>query len=260
MTVEQIEQRHSSVFGVQGIDLVTPDPPPPWMELPDDDLAYHVAHELTHIVLRQRGFPKTGRGTPYGEDSAEARIGGDLEEMVLHSPLEKLLLPFGFNHDYIRARMLEGAMNGMVRSPVPVPEPGTPWSFTWAIRYCELQLELVPEQWDGLEAIYKERAPGVYDLGEEPGGNHAPGRLGNQGAGAGGYDRGPGHTGARCGRAGPGHRPLGGQGLLIAETARPIDRRVSADSALSAVRWSFSSYSVPGRCHNPRKWRKTPIP
>ena len=137
------------------------------MELPDDDLAYHVAHELTHIVLRQRGFPKTGRGTPYGEDSAEARIGGDLEEMVLHSPLEKLLLPFGFNHDYIRARMLEGAMNGMVRSPVPVPEPGTPWSFTWAIRYCELQLELVPEQWDGLEAIYKERAPGVYDLGEE---------------------------------------------------------------------------------------------
>ena len=69
--------------------------------------------------------------------------------------------------DDIRARMLEGAMNGMVRSPVPVPEPGTPWSFTWAIRYCELQLELVPEQWDGLEAIYKERAPGVYDLGEE---------------------------------------------------------------------------------------------
>ena len=29
VTVEQIEQGHSSVFGAQGIDLVAPDTPPP---------------------------------------------------------------------------------------------------------------------------------------------------------------------------------------------------------------------------------------
>ena len=72
------------------------------MSLPDSDLAYHVAHELTHRVLAARGYPRTVRGAGYPEDSAEARIGADLEEMVLHPPLESLLQPFGFTHHFIQ--------------------------------------------------------------------------------------------------------------------------------------------------------------
>lgn len=162
--VEYIEEGLSSVFGEQGADFSTPGLPA-WASLPDDDLAYHVAHELTHIVLRQRGFPKTGYGIQYPRGSAEARIGGDIEEMVLHPALEKLLQPFGFKNDFIRGRMLNGALNGLSSSPVP--EKGTPWSYTWAIRYCELQLELEPSQWLRLRAIYVERAPDVRALGEE---------------------------------------------------------------------------------------------
>ena len=158
---EHIEEGHSSVFGAQGIDVVAPDTPA-WVELPDDDLGYHVAHELTHFVLRERGFPRTGRGRQFGEDSGEARIGGDLEEMVLHPPLDKLLIPFRFKREFILAGMLEGAMNGLTRSPVP--EPGSPWFFTWAIRYCELRLDLQPKEWEGLETVYRERAPRVCDL------------------------------------------------------------------------------------------------
>ena len=162
--IEYIEEGHSSVFGAHGLDLTAPDVPD-WVTLPDDDLSYHVAHELTHVAMRQRGFPRVGRGKQYSEDSAEARIGADLEEMVLHSALSELLHPFGFQRDVIQARMVRGAYDGLTHSPVP--DSGTPWFFTWAIRYCELSLDLTPSQWDELESIYAKRAPAVCELGTE---------------------------------------------------------------------------------------------
>ena len=162
--VEYIEEGHSAAFGSQGVNLTAPDTPA-WTSLPDDDLAYHVAHELTHIVLRQRGYPRTVRGRQYPQDSAEARIGGDLEEMVLHPALHTLMQPFRFRWDFIQGRMLDGASNGLTRSPAP--DRGTPWFFTWAIRFCELQLELPARRWLRLEALYQERSPQVYELGTE---------------------------------------------------------------------------------------------
>ena len=161
---EYVEEGHSSVFGAHGMDLTAPHMPD-WTSLPDDDLAYHVAHELTHVVLRERGFPRTGRGRGYPDGSAEEKVGGDLEEMVLHPVLETLLSPFGFKKDFIQERMLRGALDGLDRSPVP--DRGTPWSFTWAIRYCELQLELPRVSWRRLEAAYRSRSVEVCDLGEE---------------------------------------------------------------------------------------------
>jgi hypothetical protein len=162
--VEHIEEAHSSVFGDQGADATAPDVPA-WVSLPDDDLAYHVAHELAHMVLRRRGFPRTGRGLEYPEGSAEARIGGDLEEMVSHAALEWLLLPFGFKREFIQRRTFSGAFNGLSRSPVP--SQGTPWFSTWAIRYCELKLDMPHDYWLRLEAIYESRSPQVAQLGRE---------------------------------------------------------------------------------------------
>ena len=108
VAVEHIEAGHSVVFGEQGVDLSAPNLPA-WAGLPDDDLAYHVGHELYHIVQRGRGYPKTVRGRQYPPDSVEARIGGDLEEMILHPPLEELLRgELGFTNDFIRGRMLQG--------------------------------------------------------------------------------------------------------------------------------------------------------
>ena len=135
------------------------------LSLPDDDLAYHVAHELTHIVMRERGFPRTGRGRRYSEDSAEARVGGDIEEMVLHPSLHKLIEPFGFTWEFIQGRMISGALSGLTHSPVP--EETTPWFFTWAIRYCELELELPAPEWTRLEGLYRARCPKVRELGSE---------------------------------------------------------------------------------------------
>ena len=163
--VEHIEAGHSVVFGGQGADLSAPNLPA-WAGLPDDDLAYHVAHELYHIVQRGRGYPKTVRGRQYPPDSVEARIGGDLEELILHPPLEELLRgEMGFTNDFIRGRMLQGALNGVANSPAP--EYGTPWFTTWAIRYCELQIILNEDEWAELEAVFRERSPQVAQLGEE---------------------------------------------------------------------------------------------
>ena len=162
--VEHIEEGHSTVFGLQGMDLTAPQAPA-WASMPDDDLAYHVAHELTHIIMRERGFPETGRGPDYPEDSAEARLGGDLEEMVLHPPLDALVLPLGFKRDFIQQRMLSGALNGLGQSPAP--EWGTPWFFTWALRYCGLKLELPEHDWLRVEAVYRERSPEGCQLGDE---------------------------------------------------------------------------------------------
>lgn len=162
---EHIEAGHSVVFGDQGYDLSAPDLPA-WAGLPDADLAYHVTHELYHVVQRQRGYPRTVRGRQYPPDSVEARIGGDLEEMILHPPLEELLrAEMGFTNDFIRGRMLNGALNGIASSPVP--EYGTPWFTTWAIRYCELQIILNEDEWAQLEQVFRERSPQVSRLGEE---------------------------------------------------------------------------------------------
>ena len=160
---EAIERGLSPVFGDQGVEHTGP--APRWMSLPDDDLAYHVAHELTHTLMRERGYPKTVRGIGYPPDSAEARIGEDLEEMVLHPSLEAILEPFGFRHDFIVRNMAAGALRGL--QSAPIPEYGTPWHFTWAIRFCMLQMELPLELWTPLETVYAERAQAVTDLGRE---------------------------------------------------------------------------------------------
>ena len=160
---DAIERGLSTVFGDQGVEFAGP--APRWMSLPDDDLAYHVAHELTHMLMRERGYPKTLRGIGYPADSAEARIGEDLEEMVLHPSLESIHEPFGFEHDFIMRNMASGALQGL-RS-APVPEYGTPWHFTWAIRFCMLQMELPLELWTPLETVYVERAPAITELGRE---------------------------------------------------------------------------------------------
>ena len=165
VAIEHIESGNSVVFGDQGYDLSAPGLPA-WAGLPDDDLAYHVAHELYHIVQRQRGYPKTVRGSYYAADSVEARIGADLEEMILHPPLEELLrAEMGFTNDFIRNRMLHGALNGVATNPVP--EYGTPWFTTWAIRYCELQIILNADEWAALKTVFRERSPQVARLGEE---------------------------------------------------------------------------------------------
>ena len=162
--VEYVEEGHSSVFGDQGMDLSATNLPG-WTSLPDDDLSYHVAHELTHIVMKERGFPRSGRGPQYPEDSAEARVGGYLEELVLHPALETLIDHFGFKKGVLQTRMFEGAINGLARGTVP--DRGTPWFFTWAMRYCELHLELAAHQWQHLQAIYRTRSSEVCELGEE---------------------------------------------------------------------------------------------
>ena len=165
VSIEHIESGHSVVFGDQGADLSAPNLPA-WAELPSNDLAYHVAHELFHIVQRQRGYPKTVRGRQYPPNSVEARIGADLEEMILHPPLEELLRgEMGFTNDFIRERMLQGALRGVASSPVP--EYGTHWFTTWAIRYCELQVILSTEEWAKLQAVFTARSPQVARLGEE---------------------------------------------------------------------------------------------
>lgn len=135
------------MFGAMGPDLFAPQPPP-WASLPDPDLAYHVAHELTHMVMSERGFPRAARGSRYSEASAESRTGGDLEEMILHPSLHEIISPFGFRWDFIQNRMREGVLKGLGENSAP--ERGTPWFFTWAIRYCELRLELPSELWSPL--------------------------------------------------------------------------------------------------------------
>lgn len=160
---DAIDRGLSTVFGDQGVEFAGHEPR--WMSLPDDDLSYHVAHELTHMLMRESGYPKTVRGIGYPPDSAEARIGEDLEEMVLHPSLESILEPFGFRHDFIVRNMAAGALRGL--QSAPVPEYGSPWHFTWAIRFCMLQMELPLELWTPLETVYAERAPAVTDLGRE---------------------------------------------------------------------------------------------
>ena len=159
-----IEEGHRSVFGTEAHEPGS-SRLPRWMDLPDEALSYHVAHELTHVVMRVRGFPATSRGRHYGEESAEARVGGDLEEMVGHPALEELLRPFPFDRDHIRRHLFEGALKGIEGSPVPVP--GTPWWATWACRFCELHFLLPQTQWLRLEVVYDGRCPDIAVKGRE---------------------------------------------------------------------------------------------
>ena len=162
-SVEHIEEGHSSVFGDLGADRSAPDEPV-WASLPDDDLAYHVAHELTHLLLRARSYPVAAPGNEVPSASEAARVSGDLQEMIDHAALSEMLAPFGFRNDFILERTAGGAERGLSSSPVP--EPGTAWFATWAIRYCDLSRDLGPERWAPIEALYRERSPDVADLGE----------------------------------------------------------------------------------------------
>lgn len=161
---EDVERGSSRVFGDQGADLTAP-AAPRWLSLPDDDLAYHAARELALRLMESRGYPRTVRGAGYPADSAEARVGADLAEMVLAQSLNAILAPFGFRRDFILRTMADGALGGL-RS-APVPEYGSPWHFTWAIRHCLLATELPEPLWTPIEALYERRAPRAAALGRE---------------------------------------------------------------------------------------------
>ncbi len=161
--VERIEEGHSSVFGDLGADRSAPEQPA-WAGLPDDDLAYHVAHELTHLLLRARDYPMASPGSDVPPGSEAARVSGDLQEMIDHAALSEILGPLGFRNDFILDRTAGGAARGLSSSPVP--EPGTAWFATWAIRYCDLSRDLGPERWAPIEVLYGQRAPDVAELGE----------------------------------------------------------------------------------------------
>lgn len=164
MPIHQIERGHRAVFGQAGYQEGS-DSLPSWIGLPDEALSFHVAHELTHIVMRRRGFPTTMRGPQYDEDSAEARIGADLEEMIGHLALEGLLKPFPFNKSHIQQHLFEGARRGLEESAAP--KSGTLWWVTWACRFCELQLLLPSRQWLRLEVVYDGRCPDIANKGRE---------------------------------------------------------------------------------------------
>ena len=160
---ESIQSGHSSGFGDQGADKLSSHIPK-WMELPDGDLCWHVAHEISHLVVRNRGFPRTAHGPLFEEDSPEVRIGGDIEEMVLHQVVDYIMEPFGFTNEAILTKMTQGALTGLKNSPAP--SQGTPWFYTWAIRYSELKLTLDDVRWSPIDILYNERSPGTRELGE----------------------------------------------------------------------------------------------
>ncbi len=162
--VHLIEQGHRTVFGQEcyqeGSGRL-----PFWAELPDGALSYHVAHELTHILMRKRGFPASARGLQYGEDSLEARVGGDLEEMIGHPALDEMLGPYPFDRTHIHQHLFEGAQRGLEESAIP--ELGTPWWITWACRFCELRFLLPEKSWFRLEVVYDGRCPDIASKGRE---------------------------------------------------------------------------------------------
>ena len=61
--------------------------------------------------------------------------------------------------------MFTGTMKGICNSPVP--EYGTPWFFTWAIRYAELSRTLTCAQMEEVDSIFKQRSNDVRSLGKE---------------------------------------------------------------------------------------------
>ena len=159
-----VEQGAVEVFGPEGY-VEGADRLPRWMEIPDPALSYHVAHELTHVLLRNRGFPTGFRGPAYGPDSPEARVGGDLEEMIAHPALEQVLSPFPFDKSHIQQHLFQGARRGLESSPVP--EADSPWWATWACRCCELRFLLPERQWLRLEVVFEGRCPDIAAKGRE---------------------------------------------------------------------------------------------
>ena len=163
-SADDVERGSSAVFGDQGADVTAP-AAPRWASLPDDDLAYHAARELAMRLMESRGYPRAVRGEGYPPDSAEARVGADLAEMVLNPSLHEILAPFGFRRDFILRTMADGALNGL--RAAPVPRYGSPWHFTWAIRHCLLAMELPAPLWTPIESLYDARAPRAAALGRE---------------------------------------------------------------------------------------------
>jgi len=162
--VALIERGHQSVFG-QECYREESRHLPFWMDLPDGALSYHVAHELTHIIMRKRGFPVSGRGVQYSEDSSESRVGGDLEEMVSHPALELILRAYPFDRTNIQNHLFESSQRGLENSQVP--DASTPWWVTWACRFCELSFLLPQRTWFRLEVIYDGRCPDIASKGRE---------------------------------------------------------------------------------------------
>jgi hypothetical protein len=159
-----VEEGDGVVFGPEGYEKAS-NQLPRWMKIPDGALSYHVAHELTHLLLKKRGFPVALRGPQYGPDSSEARVGGDLEEMISHPALEEVLRPFPFDKGHIQEHLFEGARHGLETSPVP--GPGSPWWVTWACRCCELQFLLPRKRWIRLEVVYDGRCSDIAEKGRE---------------------------------------------------------------------------------------------
>jgi len=164
ISYDEVKIGSEKVFGDQHFDLGS-SANPRWLSLPDDDLAYHVAHEVTHILLKAKGFPSVGRGIRYSENSEEARVGSDLEELVIHQPLDWVIKKYEFSRDFILDTMYKGAKSGLSSSYAP--EYGTPWFFTWAMRYAELSTVLAPPDWQILSNIYTSKSSDVVSLGEE---------------------------------------------------------------------------------------------
>ena len=57
VSADHVERGSSLVFGDRSADAAAPDMPR-WMSLPDDDLAYHAARELTLRLMESWGYPK----------------------------------------------------------------------------------------------------------------------------------------------------------------------------------------------------------
>ncbi len=161
---ELAENGHWTIFGDQAYSPASGQLPP-WMELPGFALSFHVAHELTHVLMRKRGFPMTNRGPQYAPNSHEARVGGDLEEMVGHPGMERLLEPLPFDKSHIQQKLFEGARSGLENAPIPTQ--GGLWWVTWAMRFCELQFLLTEPMWLRLEVVYDGRCPEIAAKGRE---------------------------------------------------------------------------------------------
>ena len=123
-------------------------------------LAYHVAHELAHMLLRARDYPVASPGADVPPSPEAARVSGDLQgDDRSRRAVSEILGPFGFSNDFILDRTAAGAAQGLSSSPVP--EPGTAWFATWAIRYCDLSRDL------GAGAVVAHRIP-VQGAGTRP--------------------------------------------------------------------------------------------
>ena len=107
----------------------------------------------------------TNRGPQYAPNSHEARVGGDLEEMVGHPGMERILAPLPFDKSHIQQKLFEGARSGLENAPIPTQ--GGLWWVTWAMRFCELQFLLTEPMWLRLEVVYDGRCPDIAAKGRE---------------------------------------------------------------------------------------------